>query len=422
MFNERGIALPMTMIVMVLVASLGMALVGLAMTEPGISRNLQTGTQARLAAEAGLEWGFNTLVSTTNWDSLLTSANANAGVLLASSTIPGLTNTHGLYSVNLRNDTQVGDPALTGVAVDASAVLDTNGAVILTSAGTLGTATRTVQVVVKRPPSLPFPGAVVFPGNEAQTSFSNDSFEISGHGWKMNGTSDAGCASVYGISTNAAIPTNETVVENSLSATQKDNVKGKKQNTSLAGDGNNTIAGNPALTPAIVKAFIDDAKKNADVVLESKQATGGLSYANVGSTCASDWNSSTCWGTADKPKIVWVKGEEDKTSNFNALKVTGTTTGYGILIVEDGDFRIYDNFQWYGPIIVTGKYVGVGFLGGGTQTVYGALISNETESDPGYMEGVVTGNATIRYSCEALDKALGIRRLVSTRSWREVAP
>ena len=41
-----------------------MALVGLAMTEPGISRNLQTGTQARLAAEAGLEWGFNTLVST----------------------------------------------------------------------------------------------------------------------------------------------------------------------------------------------------------------------------------------------------------------------------------------------------------------------------------------------------------------------
>jgi hypothetical protein len=38
------------------------------------------------------------------------------------------------------------------------------------------------------------------------------------------------------------------------------------------------------------------------------------------------------------------------------------------------------------------------------------------------MEGVVTGNATIRYSCEAIEKALGIRRLVTTRSWREVAP
>jgi hypothetical protein len=118
--------------------------------------------------------------------------------------------------------------------------------------------------------------------------------------------------------------------------------------------------------------------------------------------------------------VVYIKGDPDPSSQFSALQLAGTTQGYGVLIVEDGDLRISGNFGWNGPIIVTGQYVGIGFLGGGNQAVYGAVISNETAADPGFYEGVVTGNSTIRYSCQALALAKGARRLVTMSSWQEI--
>jgi len=54
--------------------------------------------------------------------------------------------------------------------------------------------------------------------------------------------------------------------------------------------------------------------------------------------------------------------------------------------------------------------------------VYGAVISNETSSDPGYKEGVLTGNAKIRYSCDALAEAMNDRKLVSLTNWKDLAP
>jgi hypothetical protein len=123
------------------------------------------------------------------------------------------------------------------------------------------------------------------------------------------------------------------------------------------------------------------------------------------------------------PKIVYVKGSPDPTSMFTALALSGSSTGYGVLIVEDGDFRISGNFAWNGAVIVTGQYVGLGFMGGGTQTVYGSVISNETRSDPGYMELWVGGNVQIRNSCEALTAVMdNNRKLISIASWKELAP
>jgi hypothetical protein len=128
------------------------------------------------------------------------------------------------------------------------------------------------------------------------------------------------------------------------------------------------------------------------------------------------------WGTPTEPKIVYVKGEPDPSSMFNALRISGDSQGYGILIVEDGDLRISGNFLWNGPIIVTGQWVGVGFLGGGEQMVYGAIVSNELATDAGFYEGVVTGNAKLRYSCQALMQPALIRKLTSAGNWKELAP
>ena len=94
-----------------------------------------------------------------------------------------------------------------------------------------------------------------------------------------------------------------------------------------------------------------------------------------------------------------------------------------MLIVEDGDLKVLGNFNWYGLVIVTGRWVGVGFMGslnGTDQYVYGGVISNETSTDPLY-EGVVYADAKLRYSCQALNTAGGARKLLTMSSWTEVS-
>ncbi|HXG03365.1 MAG TPA: hypothetical protein VNO23_08150 [Candidatus Binatia bacterium] len=428
--NERGMTLPLTLLMLVTMASLTLALVALAGLEPQISRNLADGTQARFAAEAGLEWAYDRLAETQNWNTLLATANATPGVVMdANRPIGTLPAARGTYTVWLRNDTLPGDPAITGTAVDASPNADANGVVIVTSTGTVNGATKTVRAAIKRltfPPGF-FPGAMAFPGTEAEVNFSGNSFEVDGRGWRMDGSGlDAGCASVFGISVSSVLPSNdpganEAVVESALSRQQQDNVLGRPQDPNQAAQGANTIAPNEALTPAMIQRFIDQAKSAADITLESRQPSG-LSFNNIGSSCASDPDSATCWGTRDNPKIVYVRGEPDPSSMFSALQLGGNTEGYGILIVEDGDLRIHGNFAWYGPIIVTGRWVGVGFMGGGNQAIYGALISNETAADQGFREGVMTGNSKVRYSCEALDNAVTARRLTRITNWKDLAP
>jgi hypothetical protein len=430
MLNQRGIALPLTLMIMMALMALTMALLSYAAFEPVLSRNLAENTQARFAAEAGLERALDVLAGTPDWDTVLVGAGDGVGVtLLPESPIGNLPATRGTFTVNVRNDRLPADPAITGVTpVDPSPTDDQNVAVIVTATGRVGAepnpATKILEAAIKRPTPLPFPAALAFPGNEAEATFSGNSFEISGHGWKMDGSADAGCASQYGIAVSTVLPSgspgaNEGKVQAVVSGQQKDNVKGKNEPGGSTGLGNDTIARDEFLTPQKIQNFIDQVKQRANIKLESKQPNG-LSFSNIGDSCSTDPSSQTCWGTAQDPKVVWIKGDPDPSSQFSALELSGGTVGYGILIVEDGDFRISGNFAWNGPIIVTGKWVGVGFLGGGNQQVYGAVISNETATDPGFKEGVVTGNSKIRYSCEALGLALSARGLTSIVSWRDI--
>jgi hypothetical protein len=120
---------------------------------------------------------------------------------------------------------------------------------------------------------------------------------------------------------------------------------------------------------------------------------------------------------------VYIKGTlANASEQFTALDVTGASTGTGILIVENGNVAISGDFQWRGPIIVTGNNVGIQYRGGGNQSVLGGVVVNELGSDGSTnLEGDVSGNAKMAYSKEALDLVtLGLsRRLTSTYNWRE---
>ena len=57
--NERGVALPLAMIMLVVLTMLTLTFMSLGTVEPQISRNLADGARTRQLAESGIEWGFN---------------------------------------------------------------------------------------------------------------------------------------------------------------------------------------------------------------------------------------------------------------------------------------------------------------------------------------------------------------------------
>lgn len=432
--DERGIAVVVAVVALMTLTALVLAFLAVSAYEPQISRNLADSTRARYIAEAGLEAAYDTLISNTDWTGLLAGATCAAntqGVAVGTvnSTLPGLTSASGTYTVRVRNDCQATDATMTGVTAESNAngATDTNDHVILTSTGNFGTAQRVMTVVVTRvanplnpdaPPRGRIDAALAFPGYESDTRFTGNSFEVDGRNHDANGNLTTGQA-LLGIAVGpedqfvpqgGPVMQHELSVQNSLSSPQKDNVTGMDQsNASLTAIGDSTIAA-AALTSQAITDFVNAVKAYADVTINSS-ITNPAAFTNIGSSCPAGTIPNPpptgCWGTSTDPKIVYVKGTLDTTSAFNALSVSGNSTGSGILIIEDGDLILSGNFHWEGPIIVTGGYIGVGILGGGNQDVLGALISNETATNeaPGFFEGVLQGNAKVRYSRAMLDRA-----------------
>ena len=167
--GERGVALVLTLMVLLMLTGLALAFLSVSAFEPRIARNLSDGARARYLGEAGIEVGYNTLVATAaehrTWSPLLATVTAagDPWVALPSLTralLPGLTAADGTYSVGVRNDSLAADTVITGEAtVESDPALDANGIVIMRSTGSFGTTTRTIEVVVRRPATPPAPGA-----------------------------------------------------------------------------------------------------------------------------------------------------------------------------------------------------------------------------------------------------------------------
>lgn len=62
MRNERGVALPLAMILLMVLTMLTITFMSLGSVEPQISRNLSDGARARQLAESGLEWAMSTQI------------------------------------------------------------------------------------------------------------------------------------------------------------------------------------------------------------------------------------------------------------------------------------------------------------------------------------------------------------------------
>ena len=73
--NERGVALPLALFVLVMLSGLLLAFMTMSGMEPSIAANLNDVIRARYVAESGLEWAFDQLVAASalpnGWNNLL---------------------------------------------------------------------------------------------------------------------------------------------------------------------------------------------------------------------------------------------------------------------------------------------------------------------------------------------------------------
>jgi hypothetical protein len=136
-------------------------------------------------------------------------------------------------------------------------------------------------------------------------------------------------------------------------------------------------------------------------------------------------NETLDLGTRTSPKLVYFRGDTDPTSQFTGLQLNNQIKGAGILIVEDGDLKNLGNFTWDGVVIITGGYVGAGFMSGSTTTIRGALVANETQAGEanGYFEFYLHGSAngfTVHNSKQNIDMVSLARGNHTITNWREL--
>jgi len=447
--DERGVAVVLGLVALLALTALVLAFLGMSAFEPQISANLVAASQARYLAEAGIEAAFDGLALNADWNTALTGATCSTGVVAPgttqNSTLPGLTSASGSYTVLVRNDCFGGnasisaDTVITGLAaLDASPTIETNSRLMLVSTGTIGNATRTIKVVVKKIQLPTLNGALTFPGLNSDIDFSGSSFTIRGQDTNVD-LSNGPAAPVYGIAVGDNSNSNLSNVRTALANNQQNSVSGKDASDDPSPpntftNGVRTAAGDYAaafdntLTSQAITDFVNAVKGSADLTVNAPKPSGGgaaVSLQNIGNSCASSLTDSNCWGTDANPKIVYVKGNTttDPSTEYTAVKLTGSSSGTGILIIENGSFEVEGSFTWKGPIVVQGNNVKLRYAGGGDKNMFGSVIVNElVPNGSTNLEAEISGNAKIFYSTEALAIAMngiGGRRLMSLYNWQE---
>ena len=475
--NEQGVAIVLAVMVLLVLTGILLAFLSVSALEPQISRNVADTARARYLAEAGIEIGFNLLVNTGDATQSFTPALAGATstnpwvTLVNAGTLSGVTtggataeaNFAGTYTVVVRNDYQAGDSALTGQSAGSSATpnetltADTNKIVIMRSTGTFRGATKTIEVVVRRAALPPFPGAVNLPGLQDDTYINKDSFDIDGRDYRCtsncdtaaNWTVNASNPNKWGIASQPGTQTNigvgyESNAESAISgnATKSASIKGRDETVTGAGGptsfttGTNTINADSSLSPTNMQAYIESIRNYAGTtVLQSTQAcpmqlTGSTTPTNVvnvsnGCSGAAGVNRSLDLGTRSNPKLVYFRGDTDPTSAFTGLQLNSGIKGAGILLVEDGDLKNLGDFTWDGVVLVTGNYVGAGFMAGSTTNIRGALVAFERQTGEasGFFEFYLHGSAnsfSTRASKQNIDMVQMMRGNHTMTNWREL--
>ena len=441
--DERGVALVLTLLVLLGVGGLLAAYLAVSTLEPQISRNLADASRARYLAEAGIERGFNVLIASADaaggWSGLLAGATtARPWVAL-----DGLTNAvlaGGRFSVTIRNDNGAVDTPLTGLsattrpAMDTSPSVDSNTTVVMRASGTSNRATKTIEVVVRRAALPRLAGAVNISAATTQTVFDAAELDIDGRDYACPGGGDLCDTALSWTPTSSPLkfgmavpPGAEAAVEAALgSGAALDGVKGKSRTDSAGAyaTGRDTVAGDATLSPALVDELVRALASNpSTTVLRSTPGcrlvvSGGASDASRTATVANGCGPAMQLdlGSRQDPRLVFVSG---------GLTLDRSVKGAGVLVVQDGDLTSQGDLEWDGLVIAAGQPSAMTFAGGGRTTIRGAAIASDSRADGAGGSGEfairgAAGRLSIRASQQNVEMVQVMRALHSITNWREI--
>ena len=443
-FDERGAALVVTLVVLLVMGGLLATYLAVSALEPQISRNLADASRARHLAEAGVERGFNVLIGVADaaggWSTLLTGATvARPWVPMAGLSdvaIAGIANA-GTFSVSIRNDNGAADTPITGLtattrpAMDASPTADDNATIIMRSAGTFNRVTKTIEVVVQRAPLPAFAGALSIPASTLRAAVAAAAVDIDGRDYGCAGggpscDSEAGWTVTakplkYGVSVGAAA---QAAIESALASPSiADGLKGKSRRDPAGSSfttGLDTVTSDGVVAPRRVDEFVGLVASNpGTAVLHSTPAcplvvtapAGATSTPTVDNGCG--LSTTVNLGSRHDPRLVVVRGD---------VTLEGRLKGAGILLVQDGALTSAGDLEWDGVVIVAGRGAALSLSSGGRTAIRGAALASESAAG-GTIDVAIGGSSSgmsVRASAQNVSMAQGLRALHSIVNWREL--
>jgi hypothetical protein len=417
-FDERGIALPLALIMLMLLTSLTLALLAVSSTEPMISTNHKTGEQALAAAEAGIEraiWALsNPTVDTAGVNTKLTNLNAIpaaysgqtlfglAGLRAYSVTIAGAGPTtitaHGyVVREGVAVPAQPGDLVQANIAAHRQVRLEvTAGGGGAGGGGRVGGA----GIDGSLPGALTVAGSVQMSGNSLVDG--NDS---------ANGTPN-NCAKKGGVTIR-----DKTTLSG---GTEVDNTIGLQGSASAVG------------TPAQQELGYNDfaAYTFNSAQLQALKALAQASGTYIKPTSNDQFNLNVVDGLMFVDTVnAEALGNPPDASKLANVKITGANNS-GWLVVM-GSIRIDGNVTYNGFIYAHND---LSYKGTGTGGIYGGVLTgNVIDSVATVVDTDTSGNSRIYFDCSKIANGggtftqtvlNGLNRVIiaiTPGSWREVS-
>lgn len=356
--NDHGIAMVINIILMAVLLSItGAGLLFSALNLKSAS-NLKTGIGALHVADAGVQHALAVIPEGTTFA-------YGAGSTVVSTTAFPTSSSGYSYVITATNN-----PATSPTTFTAILASEGNGP---------NSSKKKVEAYIGRSSVFTPPGAVYMPGQAQyiETNFGGSSFAISGRDSNPGEAEGSGSASpVPGIATTDSSVTNEiSSGGGTLDSSQYGQVRGEGSDPSV--DTSSRILDVNQIADDILALGIEGV---------TKQTLNGGLY------------SSGQWGTSLLPKITYL-------TNAN-VQLTGTLTGYGVLIVN-GKLTTRGNFNFYGLVIARGD---VDFNGSGqasdAATIWGALLIKRNDSSDPDQELRISGSGKVFFSSQTLAKVM----------------
>ncbi|MCK4467200.1 MAG: pilus assembly PilX N-terminal domain-containing protein [Desulfobacterales bacterium] len=363
--NEKGMVLPLGLMFLAIIAILGTTAVVVTTTDLKIGSNYRASEQAFYAAEAGTEEARARLgdigqtgTPDKDWRRFIGDAASATSIFGYDATDSNHYRSDSQsnlnYTVKIKHKTDAAGNVLYWGDTDGDYDYEENltegePIEIISSQGTDSGANKIVTIEVRNESLFFEPPAALYV---------NGNLNKSGAAGAVVGKYDPNCDTVPDIVTT----TNATSPYEASNWPAKTSADCDNAQVACLGSGGDALLVNDEIDIYPVDTVISQLSANATQIISS--------------------GNNQTFGSADNPNGIYYSNGDWSGNGLN---------GYGILVI-DGNFTTGGNMFWQGIIIVSGAST---FDGGGTQSIYGALIADSVTT--------INGQPDIYFDCDSIN-------------------